>query len=208
MDVIEILGKVFDGAVRAMPLPNILEEGIIGVKNVLTNDNTRDKILDVFSNLFNKNGNIVKDIWNVKDVIKEKGVQAGVSKAIDLIINNAKTNKNISKEMAQTLKDSKNIIIENIINKKEKGFEGQEKILNSIDKKYDKWENFIKENQLDKANKLGNEIKKEYTQLFPTLDLIQKVNSIDNFSQLYHNKLSSVDNEISNLEKEILQKIA
>ncbi len=87
-------------------------------------------------------------------------------------------------------------------------FLGQEKILSSIDNKYEKWEELVKMDKIEKAQILGNEIKENCKKLFPTLELIQKVNNIDNVIALSNSKKVAQDNEITNLEKEILQKIA
>ncbi len=114
--------KVFDGVVRAMPLPGFVEEGVIGIKNILKDENVRENILDIFNNLFNRNGNIVKNIWDVKDTIKEKGIKQGVSQLVDIAITNAKMNKNISTSTAKMLKDSKDIIVEEVLKEKNNAF--------------------------------------------------------------------------------------
>lgn len=200
---LEALDNAFDNIVRATPLPSVAEEGIIGVKNFFKDEENREKICDFFNNIFNKNGKILENIWNVKETIKEKGIKEGISEAIDIVVDNAKSSKNISTLTAKTIKNSKDVIVDNILNKDKENFEKQAKILEKVNDKYAKWEEMIENNKIKEANRLGEEIKKECKKLLPTIELINKINNIDNTTTLLNTK-----NSITQLENEILRKIS
>ena len=158
---LEVLDNTFDNIVRATPLPSVAEEGIIGVKNFLKEEENREKIADFFNDVFNKNGKILENIWSVKETIKEKGIKEGISEAIDIVIDNAKSSKNISTLTAKTIKNSKDVIVDDILNKDKESFEKQTKILEKVNEKYIKWEELVENNKLKEADILGKEIKKE-----------------------------------------------
>ena len=89
--------------------------------------------------------------------------------------------------MSKTLKEGKEFITEKIL-KQENMFKGQEKILNSINENYTKWEGLINDNNLERAEKVGEIIKKDCEKILPTIELIKKVENIDNTLMLYKNK--------------------
>lgn len=201
------LDGVFDTVVRALPLPNVAEEGIILAKNYLKDEENQNKIWSIFQNIFSKKNSIVKDIWEVKEKIKDKGVEQGIIEALDIAISNARKNKIISKETANILQNGKEIIADKIANQKE-DFLGQEKILNKINDKYNKWEEALKINDIEGMERIGTQIKNDSKKLMPTIELIKKIEDIENTIKLYKNKIVDGETKTTVLENEILNKIA
>lgn len=202
-----VLDKAFDTVVRSLPLPSVAEEGLIFAKNFLKDEDNREKIWDAFRSIFNYKGDVIKNAWNIKEIVKEKGAKQGISEALDIVINNAKNSKMITNKTASMLQNGKEIILENILNSKD-DLLGQEEILKKINKQYDKWENAMNECDIEKMEVLGKQIKKELENLLPTIDLIKKVENIDNTINLYNNKLFDGKKQVTDLEKEILSRIA
>ena len=199
--------KTFNTVVRILPLPEIAEETIILAKDFLKNEEVREKIKDVFDNTLNKDGRIVKNISQIKDTIKEEGLKEGISETIDIVINNLKKSKQIDKNTANSLKDSKDVIIDKAIdNEIENRYKGQEKILNNINEKYTKWENEFKNMNIENMNKIHNQIKNEYKKLIPTVEIIEKIKEMENLNKLAENKIKSGQNNITDIEKEICRK--
>lgn len=199
--------KTFNTVVRILPLPEIAEEVIILAKDFLKNEEVREKIKDVFDNTLNKDGRIIKNISQIKDTIKEEGLKEGISETIDLVINNLKKSKQIDKNTANLLKDSKDVIIDKAIeNEIENRYKGQEKILNNINEKYTKWENEFKNMNTENMDKIYNQIKNEYKKLIPTVEIIDKIKEIENLNELAKNKIKNGENNITDLEKEVCRK--
>ena len=199
------LDNFIDSSIRSLPLPKLAEEGLILVKDYFKDEDNREKVMDFVDNIVSKGTDFFKDVWNVKDIVKTKGIKEGIGKIVDIAIDNAKEKNMISKNIAKTLKEGKEFITEKIL-KQENMFKGQEKILNSINENYTKWEGLINDNNLERAEKVGEIIKKDCEKILPTIELIKKVENIDNTLMLYKNKENSV--EFTELEKEILNKIA
>lgn len=199
------LDNFIDSSIRSLPLPKLAEEGLILVKDYFKDEDNREKVVDFVENIVSKGTDFLKDVWNVKDIVKTKGIKEGIGKVVDIAIDNAKEKNMISKNIAKTLKEGKEFITEKIL-KEENLFKGQEKGLNSINENYTKWERLIKDNNFEKAEKVGEIIKKDCEKVLPTIELIKKVENIDNTLMLYKNKENIV--EFTELEKEILNKIA
>lgn len=199
--------KTFNSVVRILPLPEIAEETIILAKDFLKNEEVREKIKNIFDNTLNKDGRIVKNISQIKDTIKEEGLKEGISETIDIVINNLKKSKQIDKNTANLLKDSKDVIIDKAIdNEIENRYKGQEKVLNNINEKYTKWENELKNMNIENMNKIHNQIKNEYKKLIPTVEIIDKIKEMENLNELAKNKIKSGQNNITDIEKEICRK--
>ncbi|MDD4066615.1 MAG: hypothetical protein PHH22_01395 [Clostridia bacterium] len=190
------LDNIINSAIRALPLPNFVENGIIAVK---------DGVKTFAENVCNKNA--VEDLWNAKDEIKNGGVTAGISKVIDIAINNAKKNNDIDLNTAKILKECKGYLLEKFQKDSDMKLIGQEKILTSIEKKYNKLEEAIENSDIKNINKIKNSIVSDYKKLMPTVELINKVENLENKVELLNNKQPDQLN-ITALEKEILNKIA
>lgn len=190
------LDNIINSAIRALPLPNFVENGIIAVK---------DSAKTFAENVCNKN--TVKDLWNVKDEIKNGGVTAGISKVIDIAINNAKKNNDIDLNTAKILKECKGYLLEKFQKDSDMKLLGQEKILTSIEKKYNNLEEAIENSDIKNINKIKNSIVSDYKKLMPTVQLINKVEKLENEVELLNNKQTE-QLKITELEKEILNKIA
>lgn len=199
------LDDFIDFSIRSLPLPKLAEEGLIFAKNYFKDEDNREKVIDFVENILSKGTNFLKDIWKVKDIVKNEGIEEGIGKAVDIAIDNAKEENIISKNIAKTLKEGKVFIVENFLNQ-EKIFKDQEKILTSINENYIKWEELINNNNFEKAEKIGETIKRDCEKILPTIELIKKVENIDNTLMLYKSKENNV--EFTELEKEILNKIA
>lgn len=190
------LDNIVNSAIKALPLPNFVENGIIAIK---------DSVKMFAENVWNKN--TVKDLWNVKDEIKNGGVTAGISKVVDIAINNAKKNNDIDLNTAKILKECKGYLLEKFQKDSDMNLIGQEKILTSIEKKYNKLEDAIEKCDIKNVNKIKNSIVAEYKKLMPTVELIDKVENLENEVELLNNKQTD-QLKVTELEKEILNKIA
>ncbi len=201
------LDTAFNTVVKVLPIPDIAENVIIATKDFLKNDEVQEKIKDIFDNTINKDGRIVKNISQIKDTIKEEGLKEGISETIDIVINNLKKSKQIDKNTANLLKDSKDVIIDKAIDKEiENRYKGQEKILNNINEKYTLWESEFKNMNIENMDKIYNEIKGEYKKLIPTIDIINKIKEMYNLNNLAKNKIKNGENIIDELEKEVCRK--
>ena len=199
--------KTFNTVVRVLPIPEIAEEAIIATKDFLKNEEVREKIKDIFDNTLNKDGRIIKNISQIKDTIKEEGLKEGISETIDIVISNLKKSKQIDKDTANLLKDSKDVIIDKAIdNEIENIYKGQEKVLNNINEKYIKWENEFKNMNIENMDKIYKQIKSEYKKLIPTVEIIDKIKEMENLNKLAESKIKSGQNSITDIEKEICRK--
>lgn len=199
--------KVFNTAVKVLPIPDLAEDAIIAAKDLLKNDEIKDKVKEIFNNTINKDGKIVGNISEIKDAIKQEGIKEGVSKTIDVVINNLKKSKTIDKNTANLLKDSKEYIIDNAINNEiEQRYKGQEKVLKNINKKYINWENEFNNLNIEKMERIHKSIQKDYQKLLPTTEILDKIKQIDNLTELAKNKIKNGENSITELEKEICRK--
>ena len=90
------LDNFIDSSIRSLPLPKLAEEGLIFAKNYFKEEDNREKVMDFFENIISKGTNFVKDIWDVKDIVKTEGIKEGIGKVVDIAIDNANGNSLIS----------------------------------------------------------------------------------------------------------------
>lgn len=201
----QVFDKTFDSVVKALPLNKTTENILITAKNILTNDVVQEKVKNVFNNIFNKDNTIISNVQDVKNVIQEKGFMEGISETVNNAIDDL---KDIDSNIVNTLSNCKEMIIDKLICDEAKSrFEGQEKILNKIDEKYEKWEQALNENDIKSMDKIYKQIEKQYEKLLPTVEVIERVNELKNINELVKNKLANNDYVLTEMEKEICRKV-
>ncbi|MBE5821719.1 MAG: hypothetical protein E7311_03915 [Clostridiales bacterium] len=200
----QVFDKTFDNVVKALPLRKSTETIVITAKNILTNDVVQNKIKNVFDNIFDKNRS-VSDVQDVKNIIEEKGFIGSIS---DTVTNAINTLKDVDKNIADKLSDCKDIIIDKLISDETKNrFEGQEKILQKIDEKYNKWEKAFKDGDVKSMDKIYTQIEKQYQKLLPTVKAIEKVNELKNINELVKYKIENKDYTLTEMERELCRKV-
>ena len=209
------LGKTIntgiDLGIRAL-LPDYIENQIIDLKNNLIKYGLKDgikKSIDDAINLGKSAIGIVtgnfENISQVQNAIKSGGLIDNISSLLDDIIDKTKSNGMINYTVAKTIKQGKNIILNNVEKNINETFNNQIKSLNYAEKYINSWKNYFKEKDFDGMEKEYKKIEKEYKNLIPIEKTITEIKKLENIHNLIKNNGHNF--ELSQQEIEISEKL-
>ena len=165
------LGKTIntgiDLGIRAV-LPDYIEEQIIGLKDNLINYGLKDgikKSIDDALNLGKSALGIVtgnfENISQVQNAIKNGGILDNISKVLDSVVNNVYKKGLINNNVAKTIKQGKNVILNNVEKNIEKTFENQINSLEYTKKYLNNWKNYFNNKNFEGMEREYIKIEKE-----------------------------------------------
>ena len=209
------LGKTIntgiDIGIRAL-LPNYIEQQVIDIKDNLMQYGLKDgikKSIDDAVNLGKSTVGIVtgnfENISQVQDVIKSGGIIDNISNLLDDIINKVYKNGLINSTVANTIKQGKNVILNNVEKNIEKTFTDQLNSLDNTQKYINNWKEYYNNKNFEGMEKEYKKIEKEIDNLIPIEKTINEVRTIENLHNLIKN--NGQDFNLSNEQLELAQKL-
>lgn len=191
------LGKTIntgiDLGIRAA-LPNFIEEQVIDLKNNLINYGLKDgikKSIDDALNIGKSTIGIITgnfdNISQMQEAIKNGGIIDNISNVLDSTINMVYKNGLINNSIAKTIKEGKNIILNNIEKNIENTFNNQIKAINYTEKYINNWKDNFENHNFEGMEKEYKKIEKEFNKLAPIENIINNVRTIENLHMLIKN---------------------
>lgn len=191
------LGKTIntgiDIGIRAL-LPDYIEEQIIDLKDNLINYGLKDgikKSIDDAINIGKSTIGIVtgnfENINQVQNAIKTGGIIDNVSNLLDDVINKVYGKGLINSTVAKTIKQGKNIILNNVEKNIENTFNRQINSLSYTEKYINNWKEYFNNKNFDGMEKEYKKIEKEINNLIPIEKTISDVRTIENLHKLIKN---------------------
>lgn len=209
------LGKTIntgiDLGIRAV-LPDYIEEQIIGLKDNLINYGLKDgikKSIDDALNLGKSALGIVtgnfENISQVQNAIKNGGILDNISKVLDSVVNNVYKKGLINNNVAKTIKQGKNVILNNVEKNIEKTFENQINSLEYTKKYLNNWKNYFNNKNFEGMEREYIKIEKEIKNLIPIKKTINEIRTIENLHNLIKNNGKNFN--LTNQEIELANKL-
>lgn len=191
------LGKTIntgiDLGIRAA-LPNFIEEQVIDLKNNLINYGLKDgikKSIDDALNIGKSTIGIITgnfdNISQMQEAIKNGGIIDNISNVLDSTINMVYKNGLINNSIAKTIKEGKNIILNNIEKNIENTFNNQIKAINYTEKYINNWKDNFENHNFEGMEKEYKKIEKEFNKLAPIENIMNNVRTIENLHMLIKN---------------------
>ena len=149
------LGKTINAAIdigiRSV-LPDFIDEQIINIKDNLILYGLKDGINKTIEDAINLGKSTIgiftgrfENVSQMQAAVENGGIIDGISKLLDTVVNGAREAGLLNKNIANTIKQGKNIILNNVESNIEKTFKKQYKNFEYIDKYINNWkENFEK----------------------------------------------------------------
>ena len=208
----KIVNTGIDVALRAI-LPNMIEDEIIGIKNVIINDGFK-KGLNAAIEAAKNIGKSITGIFTGKfetvsqayNAVKAGGIVDSTSKLIDDAVKSAQKNNLISNSTAKIIKKSKNIVRDCVTDKIESEFMGQVEGVEKIGKYIENWKQNLTQKDLERNEKRIYKNKKQLDSLIPLENTLNEVQSIENVQCLIKNKGGNLEN-ITEEELQLAQTI-
>ena len=191
------LGKTIntgiDIGIRAV-LPDYIEDQIIDIKDNLIKYGLKDgikKSIDDAINLGKSAIGIVsgnfENISQMQEAVKSGGIIDNVSSLLDSVINRVQSKGLINSTVARTIKQGKNLILNNVEKNIENTFNNQIKAISYTEKYIDNWKNYFENKNFDGMEKEYKKIKQEIKSLVPIEKMINEARTIENLHNLIKN---------------------
>ena len=191
------LGKTIniaiDIGIRAL-LPDFIEDQVIKLKDNLFEYGLKDGIKETIDDAVDLGksalGIITGDFQNINQVqnaIQSGGIIDGMSTIIDVVVNKINEKGLINNTIANTLKQGKNIILDNIENNIEKTLTNQINSIEKVNTYMNDWENCYNNKDFEGMEKEYEKLEKEIKNLIPLENTIKQARNVENIHNLIKN---------------------
>lgn len=206
------LGKTINTAIdiglRGI-LPDIVEEQILDIKNVLLNNGLKEGIdtaikaaidlgksaLGIFTGKF-------ENLSQAHTAVKKGGIIDGISDVLDNVLESSTKNKLISKSTGRFIKKGKNVILDTISSNIEDNFMQEINSLEKISKYISNWKNYYNLKDTEGMDREYKKLKKQMDTIMALDSTISEAKKIENIHNLLKNKPKNY--ELSEEEKELI----
>ena len=192
--------------IRAV-LPNFIEDEVIKIKDSIIDNGLKigakqavTSAIDIGKTATGIITGNFENISQAQNAIKSGGLLDTISNLIDKAINSSVKKDLISKEVGNTLKKGKEIIINTIESNIENNFNTQQTNVEKISKHTENWEKYYESKDFKNMEKEYNKIKQTLKQTLPLENTLKKARQLENIHLLIKNKGEKFD-----LNKEELQ---
>ena len=190
-------------------LPDMIEEQIIEIKNVLLNNGLKEGIdtaiksaidlgksaLGIFTGKF-------ENLSQAHTAVKKGGIIDGISDVIDNVLESSTKNELITKSTGKLIKKGKNAILDTISSNIEDKFMQEINSLEKISKYISNWNNYYNLKDKEGMEKEYKKIKKQMSTIMALDSTISEAKKIENIHNLLKNKGENY--ELSEEERELI----
>lgn len=192
-------------------LPDFLDDQLINLKDNLFNYGLKDGITKTIDDAIDLGKSAVgivtgnfDNISQMQNVVKSGGLIDGVSTLLDTVVDKVRQQGLINSNVAKTLKQGKNVILNNIETNIEDTFDKQYQALEYTNKYIDNWTNYYKDRNFEGMEKEYKKLEKQLKNLVPIEKTINEARKI----QMLHNliKNNGQNFSLSNEQLQLLEK--
>lgn len=193
-------------------LPDFIENQVIELKDNLINYGLKDGIKKSIDDSINVGKSAIgiitgnfENIIQMQEAVRSGGIIDNVSNLLDSVVNKIHSKGLINSNVAKTIKQGKNTILNNIEKNIENTFNSQIKSLNNTEKNIENWKKYYNDKNFDGMEKEYKKIEKEINNLAPLEKTINDARTIENLHLLIKNNGRNF--ELSNEQIELAQKL-
>lgn len=191
------LGKTINTAVdigiRAI-LPEFLEEQIINIKDNLLNYGLKDGISKTIDDAIDLGKSAIgivtgnfESISQMKSAVQTGGLIDGISSLLDTVVDKVKQAGLINNTVAKTIKQGKNIILNNVESNIENTFNKQYKALEDANRYINNWKNCFENKDFNGMKQEYKKIEKQLSNIAPIEKTINDIKTIEVLHNLIKN---------------------
>lgn len=193
-------------------LPDFIENQVIELKDNLINYGLKDGIKKSIDDSINIGKSAIgiitgnfENITQMQEAVRSGGIIDNISSLLDTVVNKVHSNGLINSNVAKTIKQGKNTILNNIEKNIENTFNSQIKSLNNTEKNIENWKKYYNDKNFEGMEKEYRKIEKEINNLAPLEKTINDARTIENLHLLIKNNGQNF--ELSNEQIELAQKL-
>lgn len=209
------LGKAINGAIdigiRAL-LPDFIDEQVINLKNNLFNNGLKEGINKTIDDAIDLGKSAIgiftgkfENVNQMQAAVKNGGIIDGMSNLLDTVINKVNDKGIIDYNLANTLRQGKNVILNSVESNIESNFTDQIKAIEYTNKYINNWKEYYQNQDFDGMQKEYNKIQKSIKNLAPIEKTINEARTVQNLHQLIKNNGKNFN--LSQEEIELAEKL-
>ena len=210
------LGKTINTAIdlgiRAL-LPDFKDEQLINVKNNLINYGLKDGIQESVSDAIDLGKSAIgiitgnfENVSQMQQAVKTGGLIDGISSLLDNVVDKVRKAGLIDSAVARTIKQGKNVILNNVENNIETTFNKQYEAIEYIDKYINNWKNYFERKDFLGMEKEYKKIKKQLINIVPIEKTINNAKEVETLHELIKNNGQNFD--LSQEQIELVKKLS
>lgn len=191
------LGKTINTAIdigiRTL-LPDFIDEQIINIKDNLLNYGLKDGITKTIDDAIDLGKSAIgivtgnfENISQMQSAVQSGGLIDGVSTLIDSVVNRVKQAGLINSTVANTIKQGKNIILNNVENNIENSFNKQYEALEYTNKYINNWKKYFSNKNFEGMQKEYNKLERKLQDIAPIEKIINEARTIEVLHNLIKN---------------------
>lgn len=209
------LGKAVNTAIdigiRAL-LPDFLDDQIINIKDNLINYGLKEGINKTINDAIDIGKSAIgivtgnfENINQMKNAVQTGGVIDGVSSLLDTVVNKANKAGLINNTVATTIKQGKNIILDNVEKNIENTFNKQYEAIENANNYINNWKDYFENKNFEGMEKEYNKIEKQLENIAPIERTINEARTIEVLHNLIKN--NGQDFNLSQEQLELVEKL-
>lgn len=209
------LGKTINAAVdigiRAL-LPDFIDEQIINIKDNLLEYGLGDGIKKSIDDAIDLGKSAIgiftgdfENIFQMQSAVKNGGLIDGVSSLLDTVVDKVSEAGLISNGVAETIKQGKDVILNNVESNIENTFSEQYSAIENIDNYINNWKDSFERQDFDNMEKEYLKLEEQMQTIAPLTKTIEEAKTIE----LLHNliKNNGQDFNLSQEQLELVEKL-
>lgn len=209
------LGKTINTAIdigiRAV-LPDFIEEQIINIKDNMINYGLKEGInktvndaIDIGKSAIGIVTGNFENVNQMQTAVKSGGLIDGISSLLDITVDKIKQAGLINNTIAKSIKEGKNIILNNVEKNIENSFNKQYEAIENTNKYINEWKNYFESKNFGGMEKEYNKIEKQLKEIAPIEKTINNARNIEVLHNLIKNNGHNFD--LSKEELELVEKL-
>lgn len=209
------LGKTINTAIdigiRAL-LPDFIDEQVINLKNNLLNYGLKDGIgktvedaVDLGKSALGIVTGNFENVAQMQSAVQSGGIIDGVSSLIDTVVDNVRKAGLINGTVAKTIKQGKNVILNNVESNIESTFANQISAIEYTNKYINNWKKYYEEKDFTGMEKEYKKIEKQLKEIAPIEKTIKEARTIETLHNIIKN--NGKDFNLTNEQIELASKL-
>ena len=209
------LGKTINTAIdigiRTL-LPDFIDEQVINIKNNLMNYGLKEGINKTINDAVDLGKSAIgivtgnfENVSQMQNAVQTGGIIDGISILLDTVVDKVRKEGLIDYAVANTIKQGKNVILNNVERNIEKSFTDQIKAAEYTNKYMDNWKNYFANKDFEGMEKEYKKIQRELKNLAPIEKTINEAKTIENLHNLIKNNGQNFN--LSQEEMELAEKL-
>lgn len=204
-----ILGKTINTAIdigiRAV-LPEFVEDQVINIKDNLLQYGLKDGINKTVEDAIELGKSAIgivtgnfESVSQMQSAIQSGGLIDGLSSLLDIVVNKAKQAGLINNTVASTIKQGKNIILNNVENNIEKTFKNQYEVIENTNKYISNWKEYFNKQDFEGMQREYKKIEKQMNDIAPIEKTINDIKTIE----ILHNLIKNNGQDFNLMQEQI-----